>query len=456
MKNFFFCLINRSDPMTQRDVRYLLKDGLLITLSLGASVLISFLEIIIVAPLGTTELAAVSMATAYFNIVFTFCLGIIVAITPIISKAKGAGRTATHLSLQAQTALILTILISLIGIILLSFASLIFPYLSTSSQEVALAKHYLFYAAPSLPFWCLFIAFRSLSLVFGHPQITSSAILLSVPFHIFFSWFSVHGLSMQGFSISPSLGVAGAGLGQSLGTGIMMLSILWQTQRSNRLSPLFKRPWQFSWPEMRQFLYLGLPMSCRILARETILPITTLMMAAFGDISLAVHALAFRIVMFASLFTFGISNAAIKRMSELLAQDHTDHAHSIFKITCRLSFISGILAVGITLIFSDLLLAYILGKQAETYPHFSYFFMSACCFILIDTIQAPINAALVARRDVIIPLFIFLFYNWILGLPLCYLLAHIILENAIGIWIGVVIATLLTTIHLYVRLYRRG
>ena len=75
----------------------------------GFTVLLQLVDAAFVGHIGTTELAAASMANAYFNMLWYFMLGVATALDTFASQAHGAGKpaAAVHWALTASAVLVL-------------------------------------------------------------------------------------------------------------------------------------------------------------------------------------------------------------------------------------------------------------------------------------------------------------------------------------------------------------
>ncbi len=434
----------------RQDVMFFLKVGGSISLSLGASIAISAIEVLIVSDIGTTELAGVSLAVAYFSIVFITCLGIIVAITPILSKLVSENKKY-QVALYGQSGLIVTLLVSICGTVALICAHPILQLLELLPKETKFAMDYLFYATPALPTWLFYIAFRSILIAVGKVSLTTKAVVLSVPIHAILSYELVNGIL-----IMPPLGVVGAGLAYTLGSLFMIVIVIISLSKNKceYLKQIFRFPFSISITEIRHIFQLGFPMSLRILAREGILPATTLIVMPFGENSLAIHAVTIRIVSLASIPAFGISNALIQRISFLLGSGRNAEILKAFYIAISTALFCSVFAIITIAISSNLIISQaLLSADPQNFDLMRHIILIACIFVLIDSLQGPANAALVAYQDVRMPLWIFIICTWGIGIPASYILSNYYFGNINGVWVGMCIGILLSSICLFYRFF---
>ena len=110
-----------------------------------------FADAVMAGSLGARELAAVAVGSSFWFLGFSFCLGTLMAISPIVSQHFGAGRYEL-ISRYTRHGLFLAVLLSL---------SLPLPFLSLSLSLFTCSLHIIFYLITLSFFLSIFSLFVS-------------------------------------------------------------------------------------------------------------------------------------------------------------------------------------------------------------------------------------------------------------------------------------------------------
>lgn len=431
------------------EARKILTIGAGVSLTIAASVGIALIETLIVSSLGAAELAGVTLALSLYNIVFVACLGVVVAITPILSRAVGrqddsAIRSTAHQAIWVAGAM------SAAGLLVLALSSLFLRHLTNTPAELVSSLEYLWGAAPGLPAWILYVALRSILIATNKVRIATFVMLASVPVHAGLAYILTYGTA-----VSAPLGVLGAGIAYSaisyLTVGAVLVGMV--RSRSPLLANVMAGPFRLRWHEFRAIVALGLPMAGRIVLREGTMPASVLLVAPLGAEALAAHAVALRIVSLAGIASFGISNATIARVGMALGSGDWSRARQVGGIAGRLSLIIGlILCLGIVATAEPVARLFLANGDSGLIALAARLLGVCCLFILLDCLQGPAVGALVALQDAKWPLAIFAGGTWLIGFPLAYGLSRALSYPLEAAWAGLIIGSGVSTGLLVLRL----
>jgi MATE family multidrug resistance protein len=420
-------------------------------MAVAASHGISVIETLIVARLGPDALAGVTLALALYSLIFVACLGVVVAITPILSQAVGRGDAAAVRSLAHQAGFV-TATVSAVGLLVFAMSPLLLAPLANSQAELDTALAYLTGAAAGLPAWVGYIGLRSVLMTLGSVRIATWTMLASVPVHALMAWALVHGTPW-----TPGAGVLGAGVAHCLVSCLTVVVIVMAMRRfgTSAVAQAARGPVRFNAAEYRAIIRLGLPMSARILLREGMLPASVVLVAPAGAAMVAAHAVAMRVVGLAGIVAFGIANATIVRVGEAIGASDWPQARAVTALATRLSLgLGGVICVAIV-IGAPQIVGLFLPADEPMAPMAARLLMVACVFLLIDCVQGPVGAALVAMQDARMPLAIYAVCIWLLGFPLAYVCAGVLPVAAEGVWAGLSAGSALATALIIARLRRK-
>lgn len=437
--------------MRHSEIKTLLSIGAGVSVAIGASVGISVIETLIVARLGADALAGVTLALALYSLVFVGCLGVVVAITPILSQAVGRGDPAA-IRCHAHQAGFVAAAMSLVGLVVFALSPFLLAPMAGDARELDIALTYLQGAALGLPAWVIYIAQRSVLMTLGSVRIATWTMLASVPVHALLAFALVHGTS-----ISPALGVLGAGIAHSVVSYLTVAVIVVAMRRSGTpaVSDIMRGPVRFSQPEFRAIFRLGIPMCGRILLREGMVPASVMLVAPAGGVMIAAHAVAMRVVALAGIASFGIASAAIVRVGEEIGAGRLAEAKAVSALATRLCVGIGLLISLAIVVAAPQLVGLFLPPDEVLTPMTARLLMVACVFVLIDCVQSPVGATLVALHDARMPLVIYAVCIWVLGFPLAHVCAQIFPVAVEGVWFGLSVGSACATALLIARLRRK-
>lgn len=421
-----------------------------VTITMLAQLIISAVETIAVARLGVTILAGVTLALSIYLLVFLFALGVVTAVTPIAAQARGRG-DEEGVRLVGQHALWVGLTFSLPGAALLLGGGFLLVLHGGPPEAIATAD-YLMGAAWGLPAWVCYVAVRSFAVATGRVRTTTAIMLAAVPLHGGLTWWLVFG----GLGLRP-LGAIGAGLAYSLAAVLAwgLLIIIVRTSRADAFSRSLSSP--FTWESQRywEIVRLGIPFACRIVLREGVLPAAAFVAAPFGSYAVSTHAVAARILDLLGVCSFGFSDAANTRVGIGIGAGKLCQVKSVGWISVQLSAFVSLLIVVVLLTEPAQFAFWFMGSAdpagialtASVLP-------TAACVLFLEGIQSAIGGALSGMRDAKGPLLITVFGSWGIGLPVGFMLAHMIAVPVLGLWIGLLSGTCVTT-TLYVIRFRR-
>jgi MATE family multidrug resistance protein len=270
-----------------------------VTVTMFAQLVISAIEILVVARLGIAELAGVALALSVSLLVFLAALGVATAVTPLAAAARGRG-DLEGVRLYGQGGFLVGLAVSVPGVLVLLVCRELLVATAGPGAEADSASAYLAGAACGLPAWVLYVAARSLAVATGGVRLTTAVMVSVIPIHaVLTPWFVFGGLFL------PPLGTFGAGLAYAAAgyAALALLVVIVRMAPAGLFGTAFRRPFAFDRARCGEIVELGVPFACRIVLREGILPASVFLLAPFGTAALAAHAVASRMVDLCGVFT---------------------------------------------------------------------------------------------------------------------------------------------------------
>lgn len=268
---------------------------------------VGFMQIKIVAELGTSSVAAVTTGQRIFFLVQALLMGISVAATALIARSWGARDFAKAESV-AWTSLTMSMSLAVIVSIPVIFAPrLIASVFGLDDETTTLAAGYIFWLG-------LFNVFAAINMMLGTALRATGDVITPLVYLIFSSVLNVLFSYLMAFGVGPipQYGVAGVALGGCLGASLITTAffIAWWRGRFN-LKPA--KSLAVNWGICRQIFSIGGP----AVLEQGIVQVAFLaffaIVAHFGTVAYAAYGIGITLVAFPIVigFGFGIATATI-------------------------------------------------------------------------------------------------------------------------------------------------
>ncbi|MFZ2099612.1 MAG: MATE family efflux transporter [Oricola sp.] len=396
-------------------------------------------------------LAAMVLAAPMFFTVMIFGAGFSHAVVPIAAQAEGRGDTR-GVRRAVRMGLWVAIAYSALMMLPLWHTRTILLALGQDPEVAALAGDYMRIAQ-----WGMFPVLAAQGL---------RAFLSSVERPRIIFWSTVAGALLNGFLNwilifgnwgAPEMGVKGAAIA-SLGTTaltFLVLSVYVTIERKAAEYMIFVRFWRPDWPDLREVLRIGLPISITILAEVALFVFSSILMGWLGVVALAAHGIAMQIVSIAFMVPMGMSQAATVRIGRARGGgDATalNRAAATVMVAClAFALLSGLLFWTIPAPLISLFLDNGKPEAPDVVRYATPLLMIAAIFQLFDTAQAVGAGLLRGLRDTRVPMVIAIFSYWAVGFPLAYGLGFVADLKGPGVWSGLAVGLAFAAVLLNAR-----
>ena len=394
-----------------------------------------FTDAVMAGSLGPKSLAAVAVGGSLWFFGFSFCLGILIAISPIVSRHFGAGRfdlIGRYMRQGLYVAVMLGIPIVLIG----QFAAL--PLLTAMDIDPdfrGLAAEYVAAISLGAPGIFVFLALRFTNEGIGHTRPIMYVSLLSLACNVFFNY-----VLMFGHFGAPELGAVGCGYASAITMWFVMASLAIYMLFSPRYQKfnLFAKLAPIRLSAFKEIFTLGVPIAITISAEGGLFSAIGLLMGTRGIEIAAGHHIAISFSQTMFMVPLALSAAITVRVGQLLGAEKLGEARS-----CG---ISGILLCAIIMAMAAVLLLTFRHSVVGLYTTDSAvisiaidLFLMAAIFQIADGIQIGATGALRGYKDTTIPMFINVVAFWVLAFPLAYMAAVTYLAAPVYVWVSFIV-----------------
>ena len=278
------------------------------------TMLLGFVDTVMLGRVGTDALAASSIANVWIYGTTQLALGTIFGLDPIVSQAHGAGRGDVA-GRALQRGLVLAVLLS-IPVALAWLACERFLVAAGQDPTLArMAQRYTLVQLPSVPF---FLAFHALRQYLQGREMVRPALFVMIvanAIHVGGNWALIFGhLGL------PALGLVGAGIATSL-TRIACFAILVWWVLALDLHAGAWVPWSraaFAWSGLREILRFGVPVGFQTSLEVWAFSGAALLAGRLGATAVAAHSIVLNMAALSFMMPLGVGLAASTRVGNLI------------------------------------------------------------------------------------------------------------------------------------------
>jgi MATE family multidrug resistance protein len=255
--------------------------------------------------LSSTDLAAVGIGASIYAIVFVTAMGVLLALTPVVSHHYGAGRFA-EIGADVRQCAWLALLLSALAFVVLKHPDPLLQFSRLTPAVELKVRAYLDGVAWAVPGVLFFRVFFGFTTGIGRPRPVMAFNLLGLALKAPLNWVFMYG--HFGF---PAMGGAGCGWSSAaIMWTIATLAWLWCRRDAEYAAyGVFSR---FDPPRLaplREFLVLGLPMGATFLVDVTAFTFMALFIARLGPETSAAHQIAANVAVFCFMVPLALGSA---------------------------------------------------------------------------------------------------------------------------------------------------
>jgi len=437
-----------------KEFKYNLTLSYPVILGLLGHTIVQLIDNIMVGKLGTSQLAAISLGNSFIIIAMSIGIGFSTAITPLVSESIGKKNNSEKDFLTHGF-----LLCAFLGFLMFIGVYVLKDYLFDMGQPpivVSLAYSYLKWVSISLIPLISFQAFKQFTDGLSMTRPAMYATVFSNFINIILNYILIFG--KFGF---PSLGIEGAAIGTLIARFSSMIFIIlyfYSNSTLNRYLSSFTEI-NFNFYTLKKVIFLGFPSALQMFF-EVFFFITAIWMSGLlGKNEQAANQIALNLSSMTFMVAMGFSVVAMIRLGKMFGKKDIINlkriAYSLFLIVLLFDLFFCI----IFLLFNEYLPSIYLNKTIdksasdvfEVIEISSKLIMISGVFQIFDGLQAVILGALRGIQDVVIPtLLIFIAYI-LVGLPVSFYLGINTPLGVVGIWIGLLIGLLSSSIFLLLR-----
>lgn len=397
--------------------------------------------------LGTIPLAAVSLVHSVFMVVLVIGLGIAYGITPLIAQANGRGDKQECATLLANS-LWLNLITSILLFLLVYYGSVFaVEHLDQDPQVVEVAKPYLFILSLSIIPLMIFNAFKQFAEGLGFTKQAMNISIWGNVLNIILAIVFVKGM----FGIE-SMGISGVGYSTLIDRVMMMIAMGIYVFKGKVFSVYIQyfQLFKVEWDKCVRILKIGAPVAMQYVFEIGAFAGAALIAGTIGATEQASHQVGIQLASLTYMMASGIATAATIKTGNSFGNGNFVRLQRYAISSYHLVILFMCCTATLFAVFNQYL-PYIFTQDIAVVTIAAQLLIIAGLFQLFDGVQVVGLGVLRGIGDVNVPTFITFFAYWIVGMPAAYVMGIVFKWGVIGIWYGLSLGLLTSSVLLYWR-----
>lgn len=399
---------------------------------------------------GTIPLAAVSLVHSVFMVVLVLGMGVAYGLTPLIAQENGR-RNDAGCGILLSNSLWINTLAGIFLFCTVFFGSMaVIDHLDQDPEVVREAKPYLFILSLSLVPLMVFQTFKQFAEGLGFTRQAMNIVLWGNVLNIILAIVFVKGM----FGV-PAMGVRGVGYATLIDRCLMALVMGIYVFRSPRFKSylsafcLFRVAWRSAWSILR----IGMPVAMQNVFEVGAFGAAALLVGTIGANEQAAHQVAITLAATTYMMASGIGAAAAIKVGHSLGRQNSFRLRKFASVSYAIVLLFMGMSAILFMVFSGWLPRLFTGDETVV-AIAAQLLIIAGLFQLFDGTQVVGLGILRGMGDVNVPTFITFIAYWVVGLPGGYLFGMVCGIGVNGVWYGLTLGLLMSSLLLYLR-YRR-
>jgi len=376
-----------------------------------------FADAVMAGRLGAESLAAVAVGGSVWFFGFAFCLGLLMAISPIAARHYGADKLEL-IGRYTRQGMYLGVAIGITIIVLIYMT--VEPLLNQVGIDAGFKDMTIGYVKAIVwgaPAIFVFLALRFTTEGIGVTRPIMYASLFSLVCNVFLNY-----VFMFGHFGVPAMGAVGCGVASGITMWALMLVLAIYMMKSKRYKPLkiFSRVGPVRPEVLKEIIFLGVPIAVTITAEAGLFNAVSILMGTRGAAIAAAHQIAINFAATMFMIPLALSSAITVRVGHALGSGNGEAARrtgALGIVTCAL-FMS--VSASFLLVFRDAVVNLYTNDPSVTSIAISLLLMAAI-FQVADGVQIGAAGALRGYKDTRFPMAINIFAYWVVAFPMAYL-----------------------------------
>ncbi len=394
-----------------------------------------FADAVMAGRLGADALAAVAVGGSIWFLGFSFCLGLLMAISPIAARHFGAGNKEL-IGRYTRQGIYLGVFLGVFLILTAQFV--VAPSLEIIGIDAEFRDQTAGYVGAIMfgaPGILIFLALRFTTEGIGHTRPIMFTSLFALICNVFLNY-----VLMFGKFGAPALGVVGCGAASAITMWLVALALASHMFFSRHYRPfkIFSRVARLRASALKEIVVLGVPIAITITAEAGLFSAVSILMGTRGTEITAAHQIAINFSATTFMIPLALSSATTIQVGQLIGAGKLQSARTSGAVGIALCAFFMSLSAIFLLIFRDAVVSLYTDDVAVRGIAISLLLMAAI-FQIADGVQVGAAGALRGFKDTRFPMAVNMFAYWVLAFPLAFLAAITFKAPPNYVWGGFVV-----------------
>ena len=394
-----------------------------------------FADTVMAGQLGAKSLAAVAVGGSVWFLGFSMCMGVLMAIAPIVARHFGAN-DHDLIGRYTRQGIYLAILMGIPLVLFGQFAAArSLEIVGIDPEFSELAAGYLGAISYGAPGILIFLALRYTTegVGFTRPIMYTSIVALVV--NVFLNY-----VLMFGHFGAPAMGAVGCGYASAITMWLIMLVLAAYMMINTRYRSfhIFSRVAPLRLAVFKEIVHLGTPISITITAEGGLFSAVTILIGTRGAEIAAAHQIAISFSVTAFMIPLAISAATTITVGQLLGAGKLREARTSGAVGIVLCAAFMSCTAMLFLVFREAVVG-LYTDDVTVQGIATSLLLMAAIFQVADGVQVGAAGALRGYKDTIAPMLINLFAFWVVAFPLAYVTAISYQAPPAHIWVALVV-----------------
>ncbi len=419
------------------EVRATLWLGLPLAGSLVAQVALGATDTLMMGWYGIEELAALTVASSFFFVLFLMVSGFAWAAMPLIAHAAER-RDDREVRRVTRMAMWVVTVFAAFCIVPLWYSEPILLDAGQKPEVARLGQDYLRIAC-----WGIFPQVWIMVIKSYLSALERTGIVLWAQVAALLPNVAINYVLIFGHFGAPEMGVQGAAIA-TVFVGLLALVVLFiYALRAFPEHTLLRNIWRSDWEKFATVFRLGWPVAITAVSEAGLFGASALLMGVVGTVELAAHGIALQLASLTFVLHLGVSQAATVRAGRAVGRGSIEDLHRAGRVSVVLSICMAFCTIILFLGLPEPLMRLFLNPsepQFDAVLAMGIFLLAmAALFQLVDGAQVIALGLLRGVQDTAVPMYLAAFSYWVVGLPTAWLLGITLEFGAVGVWLGLTV-----------------
>ena len=297
------------------EYKQLAKLSVPITIGQIALIATGFVDTVMAGRISPLALGAIAVGANLWIPVYLFCVGLMMAVSSMVSHYYGSGQFGYIRDLLKQSLLVSCVL-GIAGLYAVRHLAKLMDWIDIDADIVPVAVEYLYAVSWGMPAICAYLVLRFVSEGIGYTRPMMIIQIIGLLMNVVLNYILMFGK----FGI-PAMGAVGAGWATAIVMWIDLLMLVLYIITHKRYAAIWQSAKQkIDLSRMREMIRLGLPIALTLVSEVSMFSAVALLMGRLGVIEVAAHQVAINFTGMMFMIPLGISAATTIRVGHALGK----------------------------------------------------------------------------------------------------------------------------------------